>query len=350
MAQVGRFYILDIDGNLQATPFLDISGDNNGPVDSAGQEQGMLGLAFDPGYATNRQFYVDVHRRQLEQRQQRRFPFLDIVEQFTTKADDPNTADPSSGKIILSVLDYAPNHNGGMIEFGSDGYLYISEGDGGGEGDPKGTGQNPNVLLGKMLRIDVDHPAAGSAYGIPPDNPFAGSGSGAPEIFIMGLRNPWRWSFDSATGDMWIGDVGQDKFEEVDYLPAGRQAGVNLGWSRYEANTCYNGPCNTTGMTFPAIVRSHAGDGWVAMIGGGVYRGTCYPDIVGTYYFADFGAAGFSQATMVNGVVTSQDLPGKWPGGPSSIHADSRGELYMTNTLGQIFHLEAGSAVGLLVP
>ncbi len=285
VTQVGQIFILDVDGNVQATPFLDISGDNNGPVVSGG-EQGMLGLAFDPSYSSNRQFYVSYTTDNPNNGSDGGFPYLDVFEQFTTKADDPTAADPASGKIILSVLDFAVNHNGGMIEFGSDGYLYISEGDGGSEGDPKKNAQNPKSLLGKMLRIDVDHPAAGSAYGIPSDNPFAANGSGAPEVYIIGLRNPWRWGFDTITGDMWIGDVGQDNFEEVDYLPAGHQAGVNLGWPIYEGNTCCMAevgvchefpqnvlPCNPSGLTFPVITRDHAADGWVAMIGGQVYRG-----------------------------------------------------------------------------
>jgi hypothetical protein len=177
---------------------------------------------------------------------------------------------------------------------------------------------------------------------------------------MLGLRNPWRWSFDT-NGDMWIADVGQNDFEELDYLPAGQQAGANLGWSQFEGNTCCgteadhcsqnpSPACDPAGKVFPQLIRTHAGDGWTAIIGGQVYRVTCYPDIVGTYFFTDFGHHGLSEATVVNGVFSAVDLPGTWPAGPSSLHADARGELFLTTVVGQIFHLEAGSAMGPPLP
>src|SRR5262249_54455211 len=155
----------------------------------------------------------------------------DVVMEFTGGLADSTKADPASGKIILAIPDFAGNHNAGMIEFGNDGYLYISTGDGGNAGDGDKNGQNPHAPLAKIPRIDVDPPTVGRAYGIPADNPFASGVDGAPEVWVLGLRNPWRWTFDRATGDMWIADVGQNQIEELDVLVAGQQAGKNLGWS-----------------------------------------------------------------------------------------------------------------------
>jgi hypothetical protein len=357
--QEGRIRILD-HGVYQpaASAFLDLSGNNNGPVICCG-EQGLLGLAFDPDYATNRQFYIAYTAgnpaNDLDN------PYLDIIERYTTKATDPSHADPTSAQVILQIPDFAVNHNGGMLEFGSDGDLYMGTGDGGGANDPHTNGQNTSALLGKMLRIDVDHPAAGSAYGIPADNPFA-SGGGAPEIYLVGTRNPWRWSFDSATGDMWIGDVGQDTIEELDYLPAGQQKGTNLGWSMYEGNNCFHGPCDTTGKLAPVYFRPHS-DGWCSIIGGEVYRGACFPDLVGTYFFTDYcahqlvesrvnGDGTVSSAPVATSGVSTINLDGStsagMPANPSSLHADASGELWLTvtaccgsSTNGAVYHLEA---------
>jgi glucose/arabinose dehydrogenase len=239
-----------------------------------------------------------------------------------------------------------------MIEFGLDGYLYIGTGDGGAEGDPMRTAQNPSSLLGKILRIDVDHPAGGKPYAIPPENPYA-AGGGAPEVFVLGLRNPWRWSFDRATGDLWIGDVGGALVEELDVLRAGQQAGRNLGWSMWEADHCSgNYPCTQTGMTFPSAEWWHANSlghpdsGFRAIIGGQVYRGTCYPDLVGSYIFSDYGNSRIDRATLASdGTVTWISVPAPpagWPKGPSGIHADARGELYETMVTGVVYRVEAG--------
>jgi glucose/arabinose dehydrogenase len=232
-----------------------------------------------------------------------------------------------------------------MLEFGSDGDLYVGTGDGGGGGDPNQNGQNTNALLGKMLRIDVAHPANGNNYGIPADNPYA-NGGGAPEVFMIGLRNPWRWSFDRATGDMWIGDVGQNLIEELDVLPVGQQNGKNLGWSIFEATSCYNNnpACATTTNTFvPQFTHTHS-NGWNAIIGGQVYRGTMYAKIAGCYFFSDNGAHGLVMASFTGGTLTTFDLAppsNGWPQSPSSIHADAHGELYETTTDGSVYHLEA---------
>jgi glucose/arabinose dehydrogenase len=335
VVRTGNIRILQ-DEMLVPDAFLDISADAMGPV-LAGGEEGLLGLAFHPQYATNGKFYVFYTAKSAGP-----LPLVDVVVEYTGGRTDPNKADPASAKIILSIDDPAGNHNGGMMEFGSDGYLYISTGDGGNQGDPVNNGQNKNALLGKILRIDVDHPAGGKPYGIPADNPFA-AGGGAPEIFIIGLRNPWRWSFDRATGDMWIGDVGQNMIEELDVLPAGQQAGKNLGWSMYEASSCYKPPCDPTGMTMPLDERNHTTSGWNAIIGGQVYRGPCYPDLVGTYFYTDNHISGLSKAVLGSDMkLTITDLTGTFPRSPASIHADARGELYEGTVGGGIWHIEAG--------
>jgi glucose/arabinose dehydrogenase len=348
LARQGVIQIFDNEV-LNAAPFLDIS-----TKIRAGGEQGLLGLAFHPHYASNGYFYVFYTVGGCSTAS----PCFDVLERYSVSTADPGKADAASGQVILSIPDFATNHNGGMIEFGADGYLYVSTGDGGGAGDPHRNGlaidrtaasctqTQCEPLLGKILRIDVDHPANGKPYGIPSDNPFA-NGGGEPEIYVIGLRNPWRWSFDRATGDMWIGDVGQSLYEEVDVLAAGQQAGVNLGWSMYEGSAAYgsNYSPDPTGKTFPQVVKSHTIDHWAAIIGGQVYRGPCYAGLTGYYFYTDNVAHTLSRAQLVNGTVTTIDLappPGGWPASPASLHADSRGELYETLTTGEVYHLEAG--------
>jgi len=340
--QRGAIRIYDNE-HLVAAPFLDISPDNNGPV-VAGGELGLLGLAFHPEYAQNGQFFVWYTAPNNGQ-------YLDVLARYQVSAGDPNRADPK-GTVVLSVVDPYSNHNGGMVEFGADGFLYVGTGDGGSAGDPQRNAQNPSSLLGKMLRIDVDHKATGKEYGIPADNPFA-AGGGAPEVFMLGLRNPWRWSFDRATGDMWIGDVGQGATEELDVLKAGEQRGKNLGWSVYEGLACCRTQgdrcaqtgaqqaCSTAGMTFGLDHRTHSA-GWQSIIGGQVYRGSCYPDLVGWYFYTDYARGGLTMARLkTDNTLDIVELPGSFPGGPASIHADSRGELYETDTGGNVYHVEA---------
>jgi glucose/arabinose dehydrogenase len=351
--QSGLIHILGDDDKLLATPFLDLS-----PSILSGGERGLLGLAFHPQYATNRLFFVYYTRARLSG-EDSAFTSRDVVARCETMSGDPNQALASSCVEMLAIKDQFSNHNGGMIEFGKDGFLYIGTGDAGSAGDPNGNAQalvddEPNsviALMGKMLRIDVDNKDSGKEYGIPADNPFAGGG-GLGEIFAIGLRNPWRWSFDT-NGDIWIGDVGQNALEEVDYVPAGQLKGKNFGWNMWEADACFNPPCDMTGMTFPQDIRSHgAPDGYTSLTGGGVYRGTCYPDIVGTYFYADNTGRQFATAKLVGGTPTFQNLtaPGgeTYPNNVSSIHADSRGELYVTTNIatgapdGAVYHLEAG--------
>jgi glucose/arabinose dehydrogenase len=333
---------------IRPTPFLDV---NNVIASDTGQgERGLLGLAFHPQYATNRQFFIYYTTNA-----------ANIVARCTTSATDPNVADPSCVP-ILTIPDFAANHNGGMIEFGPDGFLYISTGDGGGGDDPALNGQSlvdgapcpgaancvgtrvSQAWLGKMLRIDVDNPANGKMYGIPGSNPFA-AGGGKPEIYAYGLRNPWRWSFDAATGDIWIGDVGQSAIEEIDYVPAGRLAGKNFGWPMYEGSACHYGPCDPTNK-FVAQIQHPRSQGYNAIIGGQVYRGTCFPSIQGWYFYSDNGRRRLSRAIVQSGgAIDAVELPMTLPAGPASIHADARGELYLTTITaggGNVYRIVAG--------
>lgn len=321
--------------------FLDLSEDAGGPVLCC-NENGLLGLAFHPQYATNGTFFVAYTSRLLGDPLN---PQRDVLARCQVSAN-PNVADRASCVEVLSIPDFAANHNGGMIEFGDDGFLYWNTGDGGGGGDPERNAQavndgdpqpNTHALLGKMLRLDVDTKSPGLEYGIPVDNPFA-AGGGRPEIFMLGLRNAWRWTFDRATGDMWIGDVGQNRVEEVTVVPRAQQNGANLGWSQYEGNECFRAPC-TVNQVAPQIARTHE-EGWVTVIGGQVYRGKAFPDLVGTYFFSDWDTTGqFSTATLaVDGEVTVVDRPEKHDFiGATSIHEDGTGELFLTDEFGKIF-------------
>ncbi len=344
--QRGAIRIIE-DGMVLPTPFLDISDDRGGPVVDGG-EQGLLGLAFDPDFATNGELYV-TYTSLISPTDN---DPIDNLARYRVSAADRNVADPA-GTLVLALPRSRPQHNGGMVEFGADGYLYLGTGDGGSHGDPLRNGQNPDALHGKMLRIDVHQRANGAAYGIPRDNPYANGILGAPEVYMLGLRNPWRWSFDRATGDMWIGDVGQGKAEEVNVALAGAQAGKNFGWSTYEGNVCCalqadlctqsppQQPCDPGGKTFPLDSRLRT-DGWASIVGGQVYRGACYPDLVGWYFYTDFIKGGLAKARMrSDGSLEIVDLPGMFPTQPTSLHADARGEMYETDASGHIYHLEA---------
>ena len=333
--QGGQIRIFDNE-QLRPTEFLDMSSQ---PGFVAGGEQGLLGLAFHPDYAHNNYFYVWYTTGPCNGSPPVQTSCTNVLARYTTSSTDLNKADPNSAKVILTVPDFATNHNAGMIEFGPDGYLYISTGDGGAGGDPLRSAQDTSNLLGKILRIDVDNPANGKEYGIPSDNPFGN------EVWMYGLRNPWRWSFDKASGDMWIADVGQNIWEELDYIPRAQQKGANMGWSIYEATHCYgNYTCPATGTFMPQWEVNH-NQGWVAIIGGQVYRGPCYPDLTGYYFYTDYAAhALYRTKPNGSGIDTPVDVSpaGGFPTTPSSLHADARGELYLTSTDGYVYHLEAG--------
>lgn len=331
---------------LQLEPFIDLSAGAGGPVVgpmTPGHENGLVGLAFHPNYAVNHLFFV-VYNSTNGSLQQN-------ITRCRASDDNPDKADPSSCVPLMTFPHPSSNHQGGMAEFGSDGYLYVSLGDGGGGGDPFGNGQNPNAVLAKMLRLDVDNKTPGKEYGIPADNPYA-AGGGAPEVFMLGLRNPWRWSFDRATGDMWIGDVGQDLAEEINVLRPNEQRGANLGWSVYEGNNCCQtqpyhcalpadpSTCSSAGMTFPRVAYD-AASGWHAIIAGQVYRGTCFPDLYGWFFYTDWERKELTKARLhADNTFESVDVGVKTPDGPASLHSDSRGELYLTTTGGGVYRFE----------
>ncbi|KAA2220639.1 PQQ-dependent sugar dehydrogenase [Chryseobacterium sediminis] len=268
--QNGIIKIIQPNGTINPTNFLNI-----GSKIIFGGERGLLGLAFHPQYPTNGYFFVYYNN-----------PAGNIiVARYSVSSTDPNVADSASEKILLNIPKPFDNHNGGSIHFAPDGKLWIITGDGGSGGDPNNNAQNKNVLLGKMLRIDVD---ATGPYNIPPDNPFAGTVTGADEIWAYGLRNAWKFSFDLTTGNAMIADVGQGAIEEINKMPI-TQAGLNYGWRCYEGNTAYNtaGCAAQSTMTFPIAVYDHSG-GKCSITGGYVYRGTQYPSLQGKYFFADY--------------------------------------------------------------
>jgi glucose/arabinose dehydrogenase len=271
LEQAGRIRVVR-DGRLVRAPFLDIAGRI-----SAGGERGLLGLAFAPTFATDGRFFVDYTDRDGNT----------VVSEF--RAPDPaaDRADPGSERVLLRIDQPFANHNGGALATGPDGLLWIATGDGGSGGDPLGNGQSLRTLLGKLLRIDP-RPVAGAPYGIPSDNPFVGRAGARAEIWAYGLRNPWRFSFDRASGDLWIGDVGQGAIEEVDRWPAGSPAGPNFGWNTMEASACFNPAegCDPAGLVPPVAEYGH--DRGCSITGGYVYRGVGVPGLAGTYLYADY--------------------------------------------------------------
>lgn len=268
--QPGQIRIMQ-GGTLLAKPFLDI----RGRVGSEGNEQGLLGLAFHPRYTENGVFFVNYTDRNGDT----------LVSRFQVGLD-PNRADPTSEQRLLFVDQPFGNHNGGHLVFGTDGYLYIGLGDGGSGGDPLEAAQDPNTLLGKLLRIDVDRPEGGRLYGIPAGNPFAEAG-GLPEIFALGLRNPWRFDFDRLTGGLYIADVGQSQWEEVSYLAAAAPPGANFGWDYFEASYAYEGtPPDDLELIAPVAAYGHSG-GYCSVTGGVVYRGDKFPEWRGVFMYSD---------------------------------------------------------------
>jgi glucose/arabinose dehydrogenase len=270
--QPGRIKLL-APGSAVPTGFLDIT-----DRVLSGGERGLLGLAFHPRFPSNGRFFVNYTRRP---------DGATVIAEFRVARGNRNVADPASELMLLLVAQPFPNHNGGMVEFGPDGFLYIGLGDGGAANDPGSRAQNLDELLGKMLRIDVDRPARpGVPYSSPPSNPFAGAGRGRPEIFALGLRNPWRFSFDRATGELWAGDVGQNAIEEIDVVTVGG----NYGWRVFEGTRCTGlGPasCTTPGFVPPVAEYRHTG-GRCSITGGYVYRGRAGSLPVGSYVFGDF--------------------------------------------------------------
>ena len=321
--QAGRIRIVK-DGKLVDRPFLDIS-----DRISSGGERGLLGLAFHAGYPGDPRFFVDYTDRDGNT----------VVASYRVSTSDPDVADPGSEVAILHVPQPYPNHNGGGTVFGPDGKLYIALGDGGSEGDPQGNGQRLDTLLAKILRIDVDKPDPGKAYGVPPDNPFVGVDGAKPEIWLTGLRNPWRFRFDPATGDMWIGDVGQDLYEEIDYAPAD-QKGINFGWSVREGLHPYNSG-SAPGARDPLFELPHHPDGYCAVVGGYVYRGRAIPALDGVYVYGDDCNTQIGAAVQSNGALVARQNLGVTVDQTTTFGEDSSGELYVASRNGTVYEFTA---------
>jgi glucose/arabinose dehydrogenase len=292
------------DGAVLPRPFLDLAGRV-----SAGSEQGLLSLAFSPRFATDRHFFVD---------------YTDLagdtgVVRYEASRDDPDRAEPSTREVILSVDQPFANHNGGQLQFGPDGLLYVGMGDGGSAGDPGLTAQDPTSRLGKLLRIDTS---------VSPPN---------VEAYAFGLRNPWRFSFDPTNGDLWIGDVGQDRWEEIDFLEAGAPQGTNFGWSYYEGDHVYKRqPIDRARLTFPVFEYPHAQG--CSVIGGYVYRGSAIPSLDGHYLFADFCSGRVWDKKGPYGSTVEAPVSRKVEN-VSSFGSDGSGELYLVSLEGSVYKL-----------
>jgi glucose/arabinose dehydrogenase len=270
LEQAGTIRVIR-EGSVLDEPFLDIQS----KVGSSGLEQGLLSVAFHPQYVENGRFFIYFTDRE----------GATIVAGYQVSEGDPNLADPDSEQVFLRIAQPYRNHNGGQLQFGPDGYLYIGMGDGGSAGDPMNNGQNPSTLLGALLRIDVEEDGQ---YSIPQDNPLADSAENRGEIWAYGLRNPWRFSFDRNNGDLYIADVGQNQLEEVNYQPSSSQGGENYGWNILEGTQCFlQAGCDTTGYTMPVAEYGRQG-GNCSVTGGYVYRGEEFPDLRGNYFYGDY--------------------------------------------------------------
>jgi glucose/arabinose dehydrogenase len=322
--QRGRIKILQ-NGAVSATPFLDLSSE----VSCCG-ERGLLGLALHPAFASNGRFFVN---------------YTDlsgntVVASYRTRGDDPNRADLTTRRVILQIAQPFSNHNGGHLAFGPDGFLYIATGDGGSGGDPGNRAQNLSDLLGKILRIDVDSTA--QPYTIPAGNPFVGVGGARPEVWAYGLRNPWRFSFDRDTGDLWIADVGQNQFEEVDFQPAASRGGENYGWRRMEGLHCFNPAtgCNDGSLVLPVFEYARASG--CSVTGGFRYRGFRSPVLRGLYFFGDY-CSGRVWGASFNGSTLKIELELSTGFAISSFGEDETGELLIVDHGGAVYRLHGRS-------
>ena len=318
--QTGKIRIIQ-NGQVLPTPFLDVGG-----LITSGGERGLLSVAFHPSYASNGFFYVDYTDRNGDTR----------VVRYHVSAN-ANQADPASAQLVLTVTQPFANHNGGLLLFGPDGKLYVGLGDGGSGGDPQGNGQNFAALLGKILRLDVN---GAQPYAIPADNPFVGQAGRRGEIWITGVRNPWRFSFDAASGLLYVADVGQNAWEEVDVVQASR-GGLNFGWNLMEGMHCYNASsCSQQGLTLPVLEYGH-GDG-CSITGGYVYRGSAIPALRGHYFYSDY-CNGWLRSFRWDGAQATDQR--QWQvgdiGNVTSFGEDSAHELYITTAAGRILRFAA---------
>jgi len=329
--ETNRMFVVDQNGKIFVvkngvqlnTPFLDVSA-----INSSGGERGLLGLAFHPQYASNGYFFINFTDNSGDTQ----------VSRYQRSAGNPDVANSSSRSDIIFIDQPYSNHNGGCIRFGPDGYLYIATGDGGSANDPGNRAQNGSSLLGKMLRIDID---GASPYAIPPSNPFVTNSSVRDEIWALGLRNPWRFNFDSATGDMYISDVGQNEWEYIHFEPAGDAGGRNYGWKIIEGSHCFSPStnCNTSGLEMPIFEYGHSF--WptanYCIIGSEVYRGKSMARMSGRYFFSDAGSQdllSFRYNSTTNTVSDYVDHTAETnvSGSASSLGMDGNGEVYVCRT------------------
>ena len=321
LEQPGRIRIFS-DGALLEEPFLDLTA----RVDSVELEQGLLGLAFHPDYMENGRFYVN-------------YTNLDghtHISEFKVSDDNPNLADSDSEIVLLTIEQPYPNHNGGQITFGPDGYLYIGVGDGGSANDPLRAGQDPTTLLGTILRLDINH--VPGQYAIPADNPFVTEDENRNEIWAWGLRNPWRFSFDRVTGDLFISDVGQNLWEEIDFQPAASSGGENYGWNIMEGLHCFNQEtCDNSGLIAP--IHEYGRENGCSITGGYVYRGEQFLELYGNYFFSDFCQGTFwrlfpeSDGSWSVAEVLDTEYP------IASFGEDFHGELYAFDHNGGVYQI-----------
>jgi glucose/arabinose dehydrogenase len=319
----GRVVLL-VHGRRASRPFLDISS----IVGSDNSEQGLLSMAFAPDYARSGRFYVDYtgHNGDVH------------VEEYDRSAEDPNVADSASARAVLTIPHHQfPNHNGGQLQFGPEGDLYVGVGDGGSENDPENNGQNVDVRLGKLLRIS---PEPGGAYTIPNGNPFAAQAGKRPEIWAYGLRNPWRFSFDRRTGDLVIADVGQDQQEEIDFAPRGTGAGANYGWSIFEGRR-RNKPGQASNAVSPVLVKLHS-HGYCAIIGGYVVRDRSLNSLYGRYVYGDECNPQIRSVELSAGHATDDQATGLAVPQMSSFGQDALGRVYAVSLAGAVYRIAAG--------
>jgi glucose/arabinose dehydrogenase len=320
--QTGRVRVLTLKGT-SSTPFLDLHDE----VSCCG-EQGLLSIAFAPDYARSGLVYADYTDRAGDTR----------VVEYHRSSDDPLTVDPSSRRVVLRVAQPFPNHNGGLLTFGPDGLLYIGLGDGGSEGDPQRNGQSLATLLGKILRIDP-RAHGGRAYSIPSSNPFANRQGARPEIYSYGLRNPWRFSFDRLTGDLSIGDVGQDRFEEIDLVGRGQGSGANFGWSAFEGFAPFNHDQSAPNAVPPVLVYSH--DQGCSVTGGYVVRDASLQSLYGRYLYGDYCSGELRSFPAIPGKRATDDRPlGLDVPSLSSFGEDDAGRIYATSLDGPVYRLD----------